>query len=203
MSAMVLTVIFAAPSLAADGSGSATTRRDLTFGRVAAYGGGSLVGAALIGGVAFFGGAMAASAARGELLVGAFIGAGTGYPLGSAVGVTVAGALLKDNGRFLPSFAWAGATMAASAGMYLLGSSFYSGRNNHQPDRLPGAVFQTLGVVTGCLVPAAACVGYIRSRPATGLAARIVPGSLSLSQTYGPDGTSEPAFDLRIAGIRF
>ena len=189
MSALVLTAIIAAPSLAADGSGSATMRRDLTFGTVAAYGGGSLLGAAVVAGVGWTVGVGPGG------LYGGIAGACIGYSLGSAVGVTVAGALLKDNGRFLPSFAWAGSTMAAAAGMFYLGG--------HQFSRLPGAVFQTLGVATGCLVPAFACVGYIRSRPATGLAVRIVPGSLSLSRTYGPDGTSELAFDLRIASVRF
>ena len=189
MSALVLTAIIAAPSLAADGSGSATTRRDLTFGTVAAYGGGALLGGALIAGVGWIGSVGAGG------LYGGIAGACVGYALGSALGVTASGSLLKDNGRFLPSFAWSGATMAAAAGMFYLGG--------HQFSRLPGAVFQTLGVATGCLVPAFACVGYIRSRPATGLAARIVTGSLSLSRTYGPDGTSELAFDLRIASVRF
>jgi hypothetical protein len=185
ISAMILTAIVAAPSFAAERSGPTTTRRDLTFGTVAAYGGGALLGGALIAGV---GGIVSMSAYYGAP------GACIGYALGSAVGVTVTGALLKDNGRFLPSFAWAGVTMAAAAGMFYLGGhQLYS----------PGAVVQTLGVATGCLVPAFACVGYIRSRPATGLAARILPGSLSLSQRYGPDGTSEPAFDLRIASVRF
>jgi hypothetical protein len=186
ISAMVLTAIVATPSLAAERSGPTTTRRDLTFGTVAAYGGGALLGGALIAGV---GGIVSMSAYYGAP------GACIGYSLGSAAGATVAGALLKDNGRFLPSFAWAGSAMAVAAGMFYLGG--------HQFSKLPGAVLQTLGVATGCLVPAFACVGYIRSRPATGLAARIVPGSLSLSRTYGPDGTCEPAFDLRIASVRF
>jgi hypothetical protein len=189
MSVLVLTAIIAAPSLAAERSGPTTTRRDLTFGTVAAYGGGALLGGALIAGVGWIGSVGAGG------LYGGIAGACVGYSLGSAVGVTVTGALLKDNGRFLPSFAWAGVTMAAAAGMFYLGG--------HQFSRLPGAVFQTLGVATGCLVPAAACIGYIGSRPATGLAARIVPGGLSYSLTCDPDGTSEPAVDLRIASIRF
>jgi hypothetical protein len=186
MSALVLTAIVAAPSLAVERSGPTTTRRDLTFGTVAAYGGGALLGGALIAGV---GGIVSMRAYYGAP------GACIGYSLGSAAGATVAGALLKDNGRFLPSFVWAGSAMAAAAGMFYLGG--------HQFSRLPGAVLQTLGVATGCLVPAFACVGYIRSWPATGLAARIVPGGLTWSRTRLPDGTSEPAFDLRIANVRF
>jgi len=200
-----MTVFVVSGSFAAVGSDQPRAPRELTFGMVAAYAGGSLVGAALIGGGAAFVGALASNAAgiyseSQFVIAGACLG--VGYPLGSAVGVSAAGSLLKDNGRFLPSFAWAGGTMVAAAGMFYLGSSFYSG-HNHQPARLPGAVFQTLGVAAGCLVPAAACFGYIRSRPATGLAARVVPGGLTLSRTYLPDGTSEPAFDLRIASVGF
>jgi hypothetical protein len=112
ISAMILTAIVAAPSLAAERSGPTTMRRDLTFGTVAAYGGGALFGGALIAGVGWIG------SLRAGGLYGGIVGACAGYSLGSAVGVTVAGALLKDNGRFLPSFAWAGVTMAASAGMF-------------------------------------------------------------------------------------
>ena len=194
---LVLTVFVVSGSFAAGGLDQPRAPRELTFGTVAAYGGGSLLGAALIGGGAAFVGALASNAAgiysESQLAIaGACLG--VGYALGSAVGVNAAGSLLKDNGRFLPAFAWAGATSVVAGGLILGGLG----------GRSASGVLLPLGLAVGGVgVPAAACFGYIRSRPATGFAARVVPGGLTLSRTYLPDGICEPAFDLRIASVRF
>jgi len=205
---LVLATAIVAPSFGAEGQAGSALPRKHTFGMAAAEAGGSLAGA-IAGGVALGAGAFFLTRAitgddpqqntPGQAMVFA---AWAGYPVGAALGVTLAGSLVRDDGRFVPSLIWAGAASALAAGIFLGSVALY--------DTNPG-FRKSASDVTGALcffveglgVPVAACIGYATGRPKLALSGRVLPGGLAFRHDLTPDGARYTACDLRLVNVRF
>lgn len=195
---LVLLLSAAVPCLGADLNPNALPQH--TFGMVAAEAGGSLIGAIAAGAAIGVGTMLIADPFFDDTIggskptqIGLLVG-GVAYPFGAAAGATLAGSWVKDDGRFVPSLLWAGST-AVLAGALVLGSmAVYDTAPSQKFRRTASDVMFTTGLLVEFLgVPAAACVGYVKGRPATDFGGRFLPGGFALRRSPGRGGNWEVA----------
>jgi hypothetical protein len=187
------------PCFAANWDPSAPPR--YTPAMVGAEAGGSLVGAIAGGAAIGLGTWLVADAVLQDTVDGttpgqaALVAGWIAYPVGAAAGATLAGSLVKDDGWFVPSVFWAGATAALAAGMYFGSVALNDTSSGRKAS--PGAanVLWAASLVVEALgVPAAACIGYTKGRPAIeGLGRRVLPGSFAFRGL--PDRSLELRFE--------
>lgn len=200
LKAFALVLVAVVPCLAGRWDPSAPPR--YTSAMVGAEAGGSLVGAIAGGAAIGLGTLLVADAILDDSTNGsrpgqaALIAGWIAYPVGAAAGATLAGSLAGDDGWIVPSLFWAGSASALAGVMYF-GSMALNDTSSGQKAN-PGAanVLRIASLVAeGLVVPAAACLGYIRGRPPVDYSGRVLPGSFAFRRGAEHDGDWEVSFE--------
>lgn len=124
---------------------------------------------------------------------------------GCAGGTCIAGSAFGQDGRFLPTLAYATATATLGAGLYWGGRQLAYGGviDNYRTAKVVGWSVMCLGIGAVAATPVASVYGYNRSRSHEKVGGRFLPGSVALGTARDPSGGLHPALDVRLVDYRF
>jgi hypothetical protein len=121
--------------------------------------------------------------------------------IGVVGGTCLAGAAFKQDGRLLPTLAYAAGSMAAGAGIFGLGVMLDNSPSRE--DDWPVPLLIVVGAATIVASPGYATWGYNQSRLNAWASSRIVPGSVALGCDTDSNGLCHLSFDARLVSVRF
>ncbi len=191
----------------ANGQPLESPRREPNLGIYAAELGGGIVGGAACGaglGLLTFYVATKTRASIEEAATAVACALYAGGAAGCAGGTYLMGSSFGQDGKLLPTAAWAGGTTAVGMALIIAGSRVYA----HDPSSYPAARIGSAVSLTGAAVvyvaaPVMATVGYNLSRPRDSLGSRLVPGSVGLASVRDAEGIAHPSLNVRLLSVRF